>query len=138
MEDGLKVGQWEVAASVAGPLLGIDARDLETTARSEAILDRIRKSTRAFFDLQVTQRPTFVIRDEIDDRAVFSGLMLTVASPRSGSMPHTTSATTLMAIGRSFTLLITVLAMSASLAISLANGMRRHGHGRSIDMSADA
>ena len=75
MEKGLKVGQWEVAASVAAPLLGMNAKDLETTARSDAVMDRVRKSTRAFFDLQVTQRPTFVIRDEIDDRAVFSGLI---------------------------------------------------------------
>ncbi|MEZ5276155.1 MAG: DsbA family protein [Opitutaceae bacterium] len=75
MEEGLQVGRWEVAASVAAPLLGMSAEELEATARSDAVVDRVRRSTRDFFDLQVTQRPAFVIRDEIDDRAVFSGLI---------------------------------------------------------------
>jgi len=34
----------------------------------------VRASTAEFHTLKVTQRPTFVIDSEIDDRAVFSGL----------------------------------------------------------------
>jgi predicted DsbA family dithiol-disulfide isomerase len=75
LEDGKKVGQWEVATEIAARMAGLDAGELMVKARSDAILDRVRTSTRSFFDLQVTQRPTFVITDEIDDRAVFSGLV---------------------------------------------------------------
>ncbi|MCC6232661.1 MAG: disulfide bond formation protein DsbA, partial [Verrucomicrobiales bacterium] len=36
---------------------------------------RLRASTAEFHALKVTQRPTFVIEDDIGDRAVFSGLV---------------------------------------------------------------
>ena len=75
LEEGRKVGRWEIAAEIASPLAGVKADDLMKAARSEAILERIQASTHAFFELQVSQRPTFVITDEIDDRAVFSGLV---------------------------------------------------------------
>lgn len=75
LEEGRKVGRWEVAAEIAAPVAGLDPQELMTAARSGPVLESIRASTRDFFDLQVTQRPTFVVTDEIDDRAVFSGLV---------------------------------------------------------------
>ena len=47
----------------------------------------------------------------------FSGAWLTVASPRIGSIPQTTLATSPMEIGRSFTVLTMVLAMSPSCTV---------------------
>ena len=75
LEEGCKVGRWDIAAEIAAPVAGVDPADLAATARSEAVQERIRASTRSFCDLQVTQRPTFLLTDEIDDRAVFSGLV---------------------------------------------------------------
>jgi predicted DsbA family dithiol-disulfide isomerase len=72
---GLKVGQWEVSAEVAAGVTGIPAATLLEKARSPGIEQRVRASTAEFHDLKVTQRPTFVLEDEIGDRAVFSGLV---------------------------------------------------------------
>lgn len=72
---GEKVGRWEVAAPVAAAAAGLDVETLLTRARSAEIEQRLRASTAEFHALNVTQRPTFVIEDEIGDRAVFSGLV---------------------------------------------------------------
>ena len=72
---GLKVGQWEVSAPVAAAAAGIDPAALLAKARSPEIETRLRASTAEFHGLKVTQRPTFLIEDEIGDRAVFSGLV---------------------------------------------------------------
>ena len=42
-------------------------------ARSAETEKRVRSATAAFYALQVTQRPTFVLDSNIGDRAVFSG-----------------------------------------------------------------
>jgi predicted DsbA family dithiol-disulfide isomerase len=42
---------------------------------AEAIAARIEASTRDFLSHQITQRPAFVVEDEIGDKAVFSGLV---------------------------------------------------------------
>lgn len=70
----LKVGRWEVAVPIAAKAAGCDADQLLSRARSTEIDGRLRASTAEFHALQVTQRPTFVVDDEIGDRAVFSGL----------------------------------------------------------------
>ena len=75
LEEGRKVGRWEIAAEIAAPVAGVDPEELVAVARSEPVMERIRTSTDEFFSLQVTQRPTFMVTDEIDDRAVFSGLI---------------------------------------------------------------
>lgn len=75
LEDGQRVGQWAVSAAVAAPIAGLEAAELEAMAHSAKITDRIRAATAAFLDLKVSQRPTFVIEDEIGDRAVLSGLI---------------------------------------------------------------
>lgn len=74
--EGKKVGRWEIAAEVAcaaAPSLQQDT--LLAAARSEAVIERVRASSRAFDALQVNQRPAFLLQSEIGDRAVFSGLV---------------------------------------------------------------
>ncbi len=72
---GEKVARWEVAAPVAAAAAGIPQEALLARARSAEIDQRLRASTAEFHALKVTQRPTFVIEDQIGDRAVFSGLI---------------------------------------------------------------
>ncbi len=77
--EGRKIGHWQEALA-AGALAGkLDPTALEARARSKEIEDRVRTSTAEFHALQITQRPAFVVDDDIGDRAVFSGLV--VAAP---------------------------------------------------------
>jgi predicted DsbA family dithiol-disulfide isomerase len=75
MREGQKVGDWDVSAAVAAKAAGLDSVALKKTARSPNIEKRVRATTAEFHTLQVTQRPTFALKSNIDDRAVFSGLV---------------------------------------------------------------
>jgi len=75
MREGQKVGDWNVAVAVAAKAAGLDAATLLKQARSAKIEKRVRAATAEFHALQVTQRPAFVLDDNIGDRAVFSGLV---------------------------------------------------------------
>ncbi len=75
MVEGQSIWDWKVAAGAAVTAVDLDQEALLETARSQEIEDRVRASTQAFDNLQVNQRPTFIIEDEIGDRAVFSGLI---------------------------------------------------------------
>ncbi len=75
LRQGLPVGQWDIAAPVAAKAAGLDATTLLERARSAEVDERVRAATAEFHALGVTQRPTFVLEDEIGDRAVFSGLV---------------------------------------------------------------
>ena len=72
---GKKVGKWDVSVAVAAWVANLDAAALLKTSRSPEIEKRVRTTTEEFHALQVTQRPTFVLKSNIDDRAVFSGLV---------------------------------------------------------------
>lgn len=72
---GKKVGTWDVSVAVAAWAAGLDAAALLQAAQAPEIEKRVRATTAEFHALQVTQRPTFVLRSNIDDRAVFSGLV---------------------------------------------------------------
>jgi predicted DsbA family dithiol-disulfide isomerase len=78
MREGQKVGDWEVSVAVAAQAAGLDSADLLKKARSPEVEKRVRAATAAFHALQVTQRPAFVLEDNIGDRAVFSGLVKAV------------------------------------------------------------
>jgi predicted DsbA family dithiol-disulfide isomerase len=71
--DGKKISEWQVAAEIAAQAAGLDQTKLLERAKSPEIEARIRLTTQEFHDLQVTQRPTFVIDSPIGDRAIFSG-----------------------------------------------------------------
>jgi predicted DsbA family dithiol-disulfide isomerase len=73
MRQGKKVSEWNVCADVATKVAALDFDYLLAKAQSKEIESRVRASTAAFYALQVTQRPTFVLDSNIGDRAVFSG-----------------------------------------------------------------
>jgi predicted DsbA family dithiol-disulfide isomerase len=73
MREGKKVSDWNVSASVAAKAGKLDEGALLAKARSAEVEKRVRASTAKFHALQVTQRPTFVLDSNIEDRAVFSG-----------------------------------------------------------------
>jgi predicted DsbA family dithiol-disulfide isomerase len=75
LREGRKLGDWEVAAGIGAQAGGLDKKKLLEQAKSPGIEKRVRASTAEFHDLQVTQRPTFLIDTEIGDRAVFSGVV---------------------------------------------------------------
>jgi predicted DsbA family dithiol-disulfide isomerase len=75
LREGRKLGDWEVAARIGAQAGGLDKKKLLEQAKSPEIEKRVRASTAEFHDLQVTQRPTFLIDTEIGDRAVFSGVV---------------------------------------------------------------
>jgi predicted DsbA family dithiol-disulfide isomerase len=75
LREGQKVAQWEVSAGVAAKAADLDAKALLAAARSPGIEARARVTTAEFHALLVTQRPTFVLEDNIGDRVVFSGLV---------------------------------------------------------------
>jgi predicted DsbA family dithiol-disulfide isomerase len=73
MREGKKVSDWNISASVAAKAAGLEENALLAKARLPEVEKRVRASTAAFHSLQVTQRPTFVIDSNIEDRAVYSG-----------------------------------------------------------------
>ena len=75
MREGQKTGDWKTAVAVAAKAAGLDAKRLSAKAKSPEIERRVRAATSEFHALQVTQRPTFALKSDIDDRAVFSGLV---------------------------------------------------------------
>jgi predicted DsbA family dithiol-disulfide isomerase len=75
MRQGQNVGDWGVSVAVAVQAAGLDAAALLKAARSPEIEKRVRAATAEFHALKVTQRPAFVLKSNIDDRAVFSGLV---------------------------------------------------------------
>jgi predicted DsbA family dithiol-disulfide isomerase len=73
MREGRKVADWNVSVAVAAKAAGLNEGTLLAKARSAEVDQRVRASTAAFHALQVTQRPTFALVSNIDDRAVLSG-----------------------------------------------------------------
>jgi predicted DsbA family dithiol-disulfide isomerase len=75
VREGKKVGRWEVAVDVAASAAGLNRAELLKRAKSAAVKARTHASTAEFNALRVDQRPTFLLEDNIGDRAVFSGLV---------------------------------------------------------------
>jgi len=75
MREGQHIGEWDVAIKIAIGAAGLDSATLLKKAQSPEIEERVRKATADFHALQVTQRPTFLLQNNIGDRAVFSGLV---------------------------------------------------------------
>ena len=73
--EGRKMGRMAEAVALAAKVSGLSAKKLRARAESPAIAARIRATTAEFFALQISQRPAFVIEDDIGDKAVFSGLV---------------------------------------------------------------
>jgi predicted DsbA family dithiol-disulfide isomerase len=74
LREGRKVLQWDEAIATAANA-GLDRVALRKRAESDEVRQRVEASNAEFDALGVTQRPAFVIEDEIGDRAVFSGIV---------------------------------------------------------------
>ncbi len=74
VREGQKIASGKLCAQIAAKAAGLDAKKLLAKAESKEIEQRVRASTAQFHALQVTQRPTFVLDSDIQDRAVFSGV----------------------------------------------------------------
>ena len=77
MRHGENVGDWDVSAAIGAKTGNLETAALLKKARSPEIEKRVRAATAQFHALQVTQRPTFLLDNNIGDRAVFSGLVKT-------------------------------------------------------------
>jgi predicted DsbA family dithiol-disulfide isomerase len=75
MLEGKKVGRWDVCVAIASQAGKLNQAKLLTRAKSKAIADKVKKTSAEFDSFQVNQRPTFLIEDDIGDRAVLSGLV---------------------------------------------------------------
>lgn len=75
LREGKKIGQWDVAVSIAAQAAGLDKGKLLARAKSPEVAARTEATTAEFHALQVNQRPTFLIENGIGDRAVFSGIV---------------------------------------------------------------
>jgi predicted DsbA family dithiol-disulfide isomerase len=73
--DGKKVGRWDVCVAVAAKAGKLNKARLLARAKSKAIAARVQQTSAEFDSFQVNQRPTFLIEDNIGDRAVLSGLV---------------------------------------------------------------
>ena len=74
LREGRSVSQWDEAIAVAAEV-GVDRAELRKRSESAEVRKRVEKSTAEFHALGVTQRPAYVVEDEIGDRAVFSGIV---------------------------------------------------------------
>lgn len=74
MRDGQKIADGKLCAQIAAKAAGLDAKKLLAKALSQDVVNRVRAATAQFHALHVTQRPTFVLESNIQDRAVFSGV----------------------------------------------------------------
>ena len=75
IRDGRKIGDMAEAVDAAAQATGLDPEKLRTRAESAEVLKRVELSTALFQALQITQRPAFLLEDEIGDKAVISGLV---------------------------------------------------------------
>ena len=73
MRLGKKVHTWDACVEIAAQAANLDPVALKKTAQDPKIEARARASTGEFHALQVSQRPTFLLQNEIGDRAVLSG-----------------------------------------------------------------
>jgi predicted DsbA family dithiol-disulfide isomerase len=74
--EGRRIGDLADASRIAAAALGgkITAAKLRGAATSPAIRKRVDASTAEFFDLKISQRPAFVVTNEIGDKIVLSGV----------------------------------------------------------------
>lgn len=76
LREGLGVHELDTAirVAVAGSGGTISAAALRAAAMSDAIHARVETSTAEFFSHQLSQRPAFVLTNDIGDKVVFSGI----------------------------------------------------------------
>jgi predicted DsbA family dithiol-disulfide isomerase len=73
MRHGKKVHIWDACVEIAAKAGNLDPVALKKTAQDPKIEARARASTAEFYSFQVSQRPTFLLQNDIGDRAILSG-----------------------------------------------------------------
>jgi predicted DsbA family dithiol-disulfide isomerase len=73
MRHGKKVHTWDACVEIAAKAGNLDPGALKKSAQDPKIEARARASTAEFHSFQVSQRPTFLLQNDIGDRAVLSG-----------------------------------------------------------------
>jgi predicted DsbA family dithiol-disulfide isomerase len=73
LRHGRKVHTWDASVEIAAKAADLDPVELKKLATSPEVEAVARGTTQEFHALKVTQRPTFVVENEIGDRAVLSG-----------------------------------------------------------------
>ncbi len=74
MNEGKKLGRRDVAIEIAAKTGGLDAAALGRAMDDPATMARIDAATAEFKAIGGSMRPTFVLRNDIDDLTVLSGL----------------------------------------------------------------
>ncbi len=75
MRLGRKIGDLNEAIAVAVDAAKLDAAKLRACASSAEVKARVEASTAEFHAHKIDQRPAFIFKDTIGDKAVFSGLV---------------------------------------------------------------
>lgn len=73
LREGRKISDRNALVEIAAPAAALQPADLRDASMRPEIEARVRASTAEFHALRVTQRPTFVVENEIGDKAVLSG-----------------------------------------------------------------
>ena len=73
LREGQKICRWDLAAQIACDASGLNRDTLRARAQAPEIEKRVRTTTAEFHALQATQRPAFLLKSNIGDRAMFSG-----------------------------------------------------------------
>jgi predicted DsbA family dithiol-disulfide isomerase len=74
LNDGLQITRPEVALEIAATVADLDPAQLDAEFESDRPMQTLRATKAEWLALGVTQRPTFVLINEIGDKALFSGL----------------------------------------------------------------
>ncbi|NBV23294.1 MAG: disulfide bond formation protein DsbA [Proteobacteria bacterium] len=75
MREGQRVADWQVSITVAAQAAALDPVVLLARAQSDEVRRVVEASTAEFHALNVSQRPVFLLQNNIGDRAVISGLV---------------------------------------------------------------
>ena len=67
------MNSWEASVAIASTATDLNPENLRKSAQSPEVEAIARKTTQEFHSLGVSQRPTFLIENDIGDRAVLSG-----------------------------------------------------------------
>lgn len=79
LRDGRTIGDMALSAEIGAAAIGAKAADLRARAESAEVRARVAASTQLFHAHQISQRPSFLLENEIGDKVVISGLW--VAAP---------------------------------------------------------
>lgn len=74
VREGLKTGDLDVSVKVAAMAGKLPPRKLKAAAQSKSVREKVDASSAEFHAHQITQRPAFILENDIGDKAVFSGL----------------------------------------------------------------